>query len=209
MAKLTATLFRDFFGGSWSGKIYKNGEFQREIVFNWPVTGGNFSFLGTDEGLIVPPGGGILDNTKQVSIAGWRNDLGRWCDTWFNEFGGYGELQWTSQEKVNGITVIYGFVHESKQESDDPTEHVARCELIDQDNFKYIIQSFRKGLLEIVARRIRNADELKAIMEKQVIGVKSFSELAGFKNKLDLSSEQEPDISFKFNNNEISDTANN
>ena len=36
MAELTAKLFRDFFGGSWCGKITRNGEFQREVVFNWP-----------------------------------------------------------------------------------------------------------------------------------------------------------------------------
>ncbi len=48
-------------------------------------------------------------------------------------------------------------VHECKQESDDPTDHIVMCEMYDQDNFKYTIQSFRKGLVEIVARRIRTA----------------------------------------------------
>jgi hypothetical protein len=178
MAKLTAKLFRDYFGGSWSGKITKNGEFQREIVFNWPAPFESFSSLGTEVGLIVPPDGGVLDNTRQVSIAGWRSDIHRWGNVWHNEFGGYGEVQWTSQDIVDGKTVIYGFGHECKQETDDPTDHIVKCEMTDQDNFKYTISSFRKGLVEIEARRIRTGKELKGIMEKQAGNVPGFSEMA-------------------------------
>ena len=33
----------------------------------------------------------------------------RWCHPWFNEFGGYGEVQWASQEAVqeavDGVTM--------------------------------------------------------------------------------------------------------
>lgn len=177
MATQTAKLFRNYFSGCWSGRIFKNGDFQREIIFNWPETNGNFSFLGTGEGLIVPPGSGMLDNTKQVSIAGWRNDTKRWCCKWFNEFGGYGELQWTSQDVINGITVIYGSLHECKQEVDDPTEHVVMCELIDQDNFKYTISSFRKGVTKIVARRLRTAEELNELLEKQTCTLINIKEL--------------------------------
>jgi hypothetical protein len=173
MAELTAKLFRDYFGGSWSGRITKNGEFQREINFNWPVLFGKFSSLGTESGLMVPQDGGILDNTRQIIIAGWRSDIRRWCYTWHNEFGGYGELQWSSQEKVNEVTVLYGIVHECKQEVDDPTDHIAMCEMYDQDNFKYTIQSFRKGLLEIVAKRIRTAKELNYLLDKQAKALKS------------------------------------
>ncbi len=57
MAELTAKLFRDFFGGSWSGKVTRNGEFQREVVFNWPELSSNNSCLGAEPELIVPPGG--------------------------------------------------------------------------------------------------------------------------------------------------------
>ena len=40
------------------------------------------------------------------------------------------------------------------------------CELFDQDNFKYTIRSFRKGILEIVATRIRTAKELNELLGK-------------------------------------------
>lgn len=167
MAALTAKLFRDYFGGSWSCKVTKNGEFQREIIFNWPYAFGKYSSLGTVEGLVVPDGSGVLDNTSQIAIAGWRSDIQRWCYTWHNEFGGSGELQWTSQDEINQVSILYGFVHECKQEGDDPTEHIAMCEMYNMDNFKYTIQSFRKGLLEIDAERIRNASELNEIIEYQ------------------------------------------
>lgn len=177
MAELTAKLFRDYFGGSWLGKIIKNGDFQREITFNWPSPYGKYASLGTEAGLIAPPDGGVLDNTRQIIIAGWRSDVHRWCYTWHNEFGGYGELQWSSQEVVNGVTVLYGIAHECKQETDDPTDHIVMCEMFDQDNFKYTVRSFRKGLVEIVARRIRTGKELDAIMEAQVKGIKSIASL--------------------------------
>jgi len=174
MPELTAKLFRDYFSGSWMGRIIKNGEFQREIEFNWPEAFGKFSSIGTEAGMMVPPGFGIQDNTRQVAISGWRNDTRRWCAEWYNEFGGYGELQWLSQDEVNGVTVLHGSLHECKQEYDDPTDHIAVCEMFDQNNFKYTVQSSRKGLVEIEARRIRTAKELKALMEKQVTKVPGF-----------------------------------
>jgi hypothetical protein len=167
MPALTAKLFRDYFGGSWSGRISKNGEFQREIVFNWPELKGKFSSIGAEEGLIAPPGLGVQDNTRQVAIAGWRSDTRSWCAHWYNEFGGYGELKFISQEVIDGVTILHGSLHECKQESDGPTDHVAMCEMYDHDNFKYSIRSFRKGLVEIVARRVRTANVLKTMMEKQ------------------------------------------
>lgn len=167
MPELTANLFRDFFAGSWSGKISRNGEFQREIIFNWPKVFGKYASLGCEEGMLVPFNRGALDNTRQIAVSGWHSDVRRWIQTWHNEFGGFGELQWTSQEVVDGITVLYGFGHECKQESDDLTDHILMCELYDQDNFKYTIRSFRKGLLEIVFSRIRTSTELNKLLEKQ------------------------------------------
>ncbi len=167
MAVLTAELFRDYFPGSWTGKISRNGEFQREIIFNWPGALGKYSAIGIEQGLMVPPCTGALDDTKQVAIAGWRSDIRRWTHSWHNEFGGYGEVQWTSKEVIDGITVLYGFGHESKQETDDPTNHIVMCEMKDQDHFKYTIRSFRKGLLEIEFIRTRNGEELKTLLEKQ------------------------------------------
>jgi hypothetical protein len=177
MAELTAKLFRDFFGGSWHGRISRNGEFQREVVFNWPELSSNNSCLGAESGLIVPEGAGVLDDTRQVSISGWRHDMRRWCQVWHNEFGGYGEIQWTSQAVMNEKNIIYGFCHECRQESDDLTDHIVKCELLDNDNFVYTLQSFRKGIIEIIARRVRTAKELNALLEKQAKTAISFSEL--------------------------------
>ncbi len=174
MASLTAALFRDYFSGSWSCKVSRNGEFQREIMFNWPAAFGKYSSIGTEAGLIVPTDGGVIDNTAQIMMAGWQSDVRRWCYSWYNEFGGHGELQWTSQEVVDGITVLYGFAHECKQETDDPTDHIVQCEMYDQDNFKYTIRSFRKGLVEIVARRIRSGTALNTLMEQQAKKVSVF-----------------------------------
>jgi len=177
MSALTANLFRDYFGGSWIGRITKNGEFQREVVFNWPEAFGKFSSIGTESGFFVPPHSGGLDDTRQVAISGWRCDNRRWYTQWYNEFGGYGELQWISQDEVNGITVLHGSLHECKQESDDPTDHVAICEIFDRDNFKYTIQSLRKGLTEISARRVRTGKELNELMEKQAGKMAGFLEI--------------------------------
>ena len=74
--------------------------------------------------------------------------------------------------------MLYGFIHECKQETDDPTDHIVMCEMYNQDNFKYTINSFKKGLTEISATRIRTRDELKEIMEKQTREVSDFTELS-------------------------------
>jgi len=51
------------------------------------------------------------------------------------------------------------------------------CEMHDQDNFKYTIRSFRKGLTEIVSNRIRIGKELNTLLDKQVAKAISFNEL--------------------------------
>lgn len=177
MSELNANIFRDYFGGSWSGRIYKNGDFQREVVFNWAVAFDKFKALGLEEGMLAPPNNGVLDDTKQISVSGWRSDLRRWVNVWHNEFGGYGEMHWTSMTEVEGATILYGFVHECKQETDDLTNHIVKCEMFDRDNFKYTISSFKKGLTEITATRIRTRQELKEIMKKQISIVSDFTEL--------------------------------
>ena len=50
-------------------------------------------------------------------MAGCRSDIKRWCDPWYKDQGGYGELQWTS---VKGKT-IYAFAHEVLQEGGNNT----------------------------------------------------------------------------------------
>lgn len=167
MAPLTAKLFRDYFGGSWLGRITKNGEFLREITFNWNTAFGEYSAIGIEEGSFAPYSSGIIDNTNQISVTGWRSDVKRWCATWYNQFGGYGELQWVSQEVVKNRTVLFGFIHECKQESDCLTNHVVECEIIDQNNFVYTIRSFRKGFVKIEVERVRTAEELKKFIKNQ------------------------------------------
>ena len=177
MAELTANLFRNYFGGSWLGKISRNGEYLRDIEFNWPEAFGRYSSFGTEEGLRVPSGGGLLDDTRKVIVSGWQQAVKRWCITWYNEFGGYGEMQWTSQQTVNGVNILYGFGHECKQESDDLTNHIISCEMTDQNNFKYTIRSFKKGIIEIKAKRTRMAKELKTLMKDEVKEIMPFADL--------------------------------
>jgi len=177
MAQLTPSIFRDYFAGSWAGKISRNGEFQREIIFNWPKAFEKYSSLGTETGMMAPPNIGALDDTRQVAIAGWRADTGRWTQVWHNEFGGYGEIEWTSQEEINGITTVYGFGQETKQETDDLTDHILMMEMIDKDNFKYTIRSFRKGHVEILFKRIKTSEVLSELIKNQVKKVISFEEL--------------------------------
>ena len=176
MAELNSKLFRDYFGGSWVGQVYNNGEFFREIEFNLPLAfEKNFSSIGTEEGLKVPAGVGFYDDTQKVAIAGWRQDLRRWSMSWFNEFGGFGEMNWTSCELQEGKNILYGYGHECKQESDGTTDHILKCEMLDQDNFKYSLRSFKKGLIEIHAKRTRTAEELELLMKSDGVKSKSFS----------------------------------
>jgi len=42
------------------------------------------------------------------------------------------------------------------------------CELKNKNNFKYTILSYRKGILEMVAKRNETPDEMNKIAEKQV-----------------------------------------
>jgi hypothetical protein len=177
MAVMTPNIFRDVFSGSWSGRISRDKEFQREVIFNWPEMSGKFSSIGTEPGSVVPEGGGILDNTRQVAISGWRSDIRRWGHVWYNEFGGYGDLQWTSSEVIDNVTNLYGICHECKQENSDPVDSIALCELYDKDNFRLTLMSFRRGLLEIVARRIRTGEELNKLLKNQSEGVLGISEL--------------------------------
>lgn len=165
---LTANIFRDYFGGRWLGKIIKNGQFQREIVFNWPIAFGKFSSIGTEEGLKVISGSGFFDDTKKIVIAGWQPETKRWVCYWYNKFGGHGEIQWRSQDIVNNIKVLYGIVHECKQESEMPSEHIILCEMNSLNNFKFTLRSFEKGIIEIDAKRIKTAKALRDIMKEQL-----------------------------------------
>ena len=157
MAELTTELVRDFFNGSWSGKVFINGEFINETIFNWTEKSDRYSVPNVElEWKLLPESGNKTVKTNRI-IAVWRSDKRSWVNMWYNESGGYNELQWTSQEEVNGITVLFGHLRERNTEGELPTEYIAMCELINQNSFKYTILSYRKGILEMNAKRIAKA----------------------------------------------------
>ena len=119
----------------------------------------------------ISPGLGTPDVPVQAAIAGWHSDIDAWCDRWYNEFGGYGELCWTSQGVVNGVKVLFGTVHECEKEGDDPADYIAMCELSDQDNFKYTIQSYTKGILEVEGVRVRTPKKLAGQSDQNAAGI--------------------------------------
>ena len=169
MAELTSELFRNYFGGSWQSKIFVNGEYLRNIEFNWPEAfSRKYASIGTEEGFMVPSGAGFYDNSRKIEIAGWRQDLKRWSVIWYNEYGGYGEMHWTSQEYVNGVLFLHGFGLEFKQEGDEPTEHILECEITDENNFRSTLRSFKKGTIELRAKRIRTSQELRKLTAASV-----------------------------------------
>ena len=166
MAELTEKLIREYFKGSWSGKVFINGGFTHEIAFNWTEESIQYSVPNIKlEWRLVTDGINKSDKNNRI-IAIWRSDKCTWINIWNNESGGFSELRWTSQEEVNGITVLYGFLHERKTDKEIPTEHIAMCELQDKQNFKYTILSYRKGILEMVAKRTGISDEMNVQPEE-------------------------------------------
>jgi hypothetical protein len=167
MAELTTKLVREFFAGSWSCQVFINGELNHEIEFNCTEESGKFSVPRVKlEYWLLTNNGKKEEKSNQIIVA-WRSDKHSWVNMWYNESGGYNELQWTSQEKINGNTVLYGYFRERNTEGELPTEHIAMCELLDQENFKYTILSYRKGILEMSAKRtIPAVDEMSVLTEK-------------------------------------------
>lgn len=154
MAELNAKLLRDYFKGSWACTTYKNGELVREKAVDFKESPDKPCGTGATAFRILALGFASVDEQDQLAIAGWHSDINRWCDRCYNEFGGYSELNWTSQGEINGVTVLYGTVHVCEKEGDDPADYIAMCELLDQDHFRYTIQSYRKGIVEITANRV-------------------------------------------------------
>jgi hypothetical protein len=74
----------------------------------------------------------------------------KWCDPWFNDKGGYGELQWTS---VKGDTV-YGFCREVPEEDADAIEWMVSCKMVNNDNFIYTLRNAKKTV-EAAGKRIK------------------------------------------------------
>ena len=56
-------------------------------------------------------------------------------------------------KQMNGIDVLFGFIHECDMKDDDPAEHIALCELYDTNKFKFTSQSYSRGIMEVIAKR--------------------------------------------------------
>ena len=166
MTELTTKLVRDYFAGNWSGQVFINGELIHELEFNWTEESGKYSVPRVKlEWWLLSDSKNKEKKINHIIVA-WRSDKRSWVNMWYNESGGYSEQQWTSQEEVNGIPVLYGSLRERATEGGLPTEHIAMCELNDQNSFKYTILSYRKGILEMVAKRTGTEDEMIALTDK-------------------------------------------
>jgi hypothetical protein len=167
MAELTKKLVTDYFAGIWSCQVFINGELTYDIGFKLTEESGKFSVPSVKlEYWLLPDSGNKQEKNNQVIVA-WRSDKLSWVNMWYNESGGYSEQQWTSQEEVNGITVLYGSLRERTTDGGLPTEYIAMCELTNRDNFKYTTLSYRKGILEMVAKRTGTIHEMDTITDKQ------------------------------------------
>lgn len=166
MAELTSKLVSDYFAGTWICKVYINGELKYDLELRFTEESGKYSVHGVKLNFWFSTVNGDKGENKQI-IVNWRSDKLSWVNMWYNESGGYSEQQWTSQEEVNGITVLYGSLRERTAEGGLPTEHIAMCELKDENNFKYTILSYRKGILEMVAKRTGTVREINVIQAKR------------------------------------------
>ncbi len=165
MAELNAKELRHFFEGNWVCTTYKNGELVRENAVTFEGNSEEPGETGSSAFRILQLGLESVNGSIELAISGWHSDIRTWCNRCYNEAGGYSELNWTSQGEMNGVTVLYGTVHVCEKEGDDPADYIAMCELLDQDNFRYTIQSYRKGIVEIVANRVSTAEKLIDIRE--------------------------------------------
>lgn len=153
MADITAKLVSDYFTGNWACEIFINGEHHNNLEFLCEEESGKSGVPHVKLTWWLLSDNHNLEAKDNQIIVVWRSDLRCWVNMWYNESGGYNELQWTSQEEVNGNTVLYGYLLERLPEGGFPNEYIAMCELQDQNSFKYTILSYRKGILEMFAKR--------------------------------------------------------
>lgn len=155
MPELRPKFISDYFNGIWAAKVFSNGQFERNIVIQWHVDIENKCKSGYRASWKLKTDTDMVDGFKLEGISFWKNDIRRWSDLWFTEFGGYKELQWTSMKQMNGIDVLFGFIHECETEGKDPAEHIALCELYDANKFKFTSQSYSRGITEVIAKRLQ------------------------------------------------------
>lgn len=167
MAELTKKLIADYFAGNWSCQVFINGEVNHKVEFRWSEEYVKFSAPRIKSEWWLLSESGEKEGKSNPVVVAWRSDKRSWVNMWHNESGGYSEQQWTSQNEVNGITVLYGSLRERTTDGGLPTEHIAMCELKDENNFKYTILSYRKGILEMVAKRTGTVREINVIQAKR------------------------------------------
>ncbi|MGB3675173.1 MAG: hypothetical protein WA988_12090 [Candidatus Nanopelagicales bacterium] len=153
MPELRPKFITDYFNGIWTAKVFSNGQFERNIVIQWHAATENSCESGYRANWKVALDMAMADGLKLEGISFWKNDIRRWSDLCCTESGGYKELQWTSMKQMNGIDVLFGFIHECDMKDDDPAEHIALCELYDVNKFKFTSQSYKSGIMEVIAKR--------------------------------------------------------
>lgn len=148
MAKLDVKFIREALVGKWDVEIVVNGQHVSNIVMDWPDAFG--LCIGVEPGKMVPEDCTVEAGLKMIAFAGWRSDIQRWYGHWYNNRGGYGELQYTHQE---GNTLC-GYIHEVASDGADPVEWSIACEVADDHNsfiYRYVGV---KGTKELHAKRI-------------------------------------------------------
>ena len=91
MAALDVKFIRESLAGRWDVAIKANGKPVGNTIMDWPDAFG--LCLGVEPGKFVPAEVSVDANVRQIAMAGWRSDVGRWFGHWYNDKGGYGELR--------------------------------------------------------------------------------------------------------------------
>ena len=148
MAKLDVKFIRESLPGRWDVDVIVNDKKVANLVMDWPDAFG--LMIGVEPGKMVPLEVTVQEGVKQVAMAGWRSDVQKWYGHWYNDKGGYGELQYTYQE---GNT-LFGYIHDVPAEGADPVEWSISCEVVDHDHFIYRYIGM-KGTRTLHATRIK------------------------------------------------------
>jgi hypothetical protein len=148
MAKLDVKFIRESLTGKWGVDVVVNGNKVTHLIMDWPDAFG--LAIGVEPGKVVPLDCTVQEGVKQIAMAGWRSDVQKWYGHWYNNKGGYGELQYTYQE---GNT-LFGYIHDVPADGADPVEWAVAVEIPDHDHFIYRYFGV-KGTRELHAKRVK------------------------------------------------------
>jgi hypothetical protein len=148
MAKLDVKFIRKALTGKWDIDVVVDGKKVSHLIMDWPDAFG--LCIGVEPGKFVSEEVTVEKGVKQIAMAGWRCDVQKWYGHWYNDKGGYGELQYTYQE---GNT-LYGYIHDVPADGADPVEWSVAVEIPDHDHFIYRYFGV-KGTKELQAKRIK------------------------------------------------------